>query len=61
MHQCMNSSTCAALHAVWAGVAGCDGVVNMWDGENKKRLCQVRHVASAQVILCCCYNVCTGR
>lgn len=22
-------------------MAGCDGVVSVWDGENKKRLCQV--------------------
>ena len=27
-------------------LAGCDGIVNMWDGENKKRLCQVSSIAA---------------
>jgi len=32
------------FHPVWSTFAtgGCDGYVNVWDGENKKRICQLR-------------------
>ncbi|KAK9846411.1 hypothetical protein WJX81_003316 [Elliptochloris bilobata] len=36
----VNAIAFAPFHGTFA-TGGCDGVVNMWDGENKKRLCQI--------------------
>ncbi|OQR87642.1 mitotic checkpoint protein BUB3-like [Achlya hypogyna] len=38
-----------AFHPIFGTFAtgGCDGIVNMWDGENKKRICQLAKFSSS--------------
>ncbi len=41
LDQMMLRAQCSSLDVRDGLCAGCDGVVNMWDGRNQKRLCQL--------------------
>lgn len=43
----VNALACHPRHTQTFATGGCDGVVNLWDGANKKRLCRLRTYPSS--------------